>query len=161
MRERSGVIQPPSQSEHGRETDVQRGTLLFGLLSVLWCASASPAAGDSRFDGTWNVTLACPEASDGTLPFTWVFTADVKDGVLHGERGRAGEPASMSLDGPIQPDGTANLHAHGLTGDQNHAIHHVRPSTQFEHPVTARFDAARGTGHWQAIRICNFTFSRQ
>ena len=96
-----------------------RGMLFaFALLLPLCFASVSSATSDAgRFDGTWDVTLVCPKASDGALPFTFEFTADVKGAMLHGVRGLAGQPGWLSLDGPIQPDGAANLLAHGLTGN--------------------------------------------
>jgi hypothetical protein len=136
----------------------------FGLLSPLWFASASSATPDAgRFDGTWDVTLVCPKASDGALPFTFEFTADVKGAMLHGVRGLAGQPGWLSLDGPIQPDGAANLLAHGLTGNPKYNIGQTRQTTPYEHTVTAHFDASRGTGSWDTlpIRTCDFTFRRQ
>ena len=113
------------------------------------------------FDGRWGVILVCPKAPDGALPFTNEFTADVKEAMLHGEYGLAGQPNWMSLDGRIQPDGAANLEARGLTGDSSYAINHTARGVPFEHDVTAHFDASRGTGNWVTIRTCDFTFTRQ
>jgi hypothetical protein len=149
--------------------EMQRGILfVFGLLSVLWSASASSATPDAgRFGGRWNVTLVCPKAPDGALPWTIEFIADVKEAMLHGEHGLKGQPGWLSLDGRIQPDGVANLEARGITGDARYNLNRTAQSVPFEHDVTAHFDGARGTGNWRAyqsngqFRTCDFTFGRQ
>jgi hypothetical protein len=106
------------------------------------------------------VILVCPKVPDGALPFTFEFTAAVKDPVLHGEHGFAGQPGWLSLDGRIQPDGAANLAARGLTGHPNYNINRTAQGVPYEHDVTAHFDASRGTGNWVTTRICDFTFRR-
>jgi hypothetical protein len=140
----------------------------LGLLLALWSASVSSATPDAgRFDGRWGVILVCPKAPDGALPWTFEFTADVKDAMLHGEHGLTGQPGWLSLDGRIQPDGAANLEAHGLTGDPHYNINQTVQSVPYEHDVTAHFDASRGAGNWRAsqsngqVRTCDFTFRRQ
>ena len=96
---------------------------VLGLLLALWSASVWSATPDtSRFDGRWGVILVCPKAPGGALPWTFEFTADVKDAMLHGERGLTSQPGWLSLDRRIQPDGAANLEAHGLTGDPTRRI---------------------------------------
>jgi hypothetical protein len=151
------------------EAGMRRGMLLvFGLLSALWSASAWSATPDTgRFDGRWGVILVCPKAPSGALPFTVEFTADVKEATLHGEHGHAGHPGWLSLDGRIQPDGAANLEAHGLTGDPHYNLDRRVQGVPYEHDVTARFDASRGNGNWRArqndgqVRTCDFTFGKQ
>ncbi len=125
--------------------------------SVLW-----PAHDAGRFDGNWVVTLVClPDPKNAFLGFTWQFAARVKDGVLHGQRGIAGLPASLTLDGPIQPDGSALLSAHGLTGDPFYAVGHVAQGTPFGYHVRAQFVGERGSGTRIELRACNYTFVRQ
>ena len=41
--------------------------------------------------------------------------------MLHGEHELTSQPGWLSLDGRIQPDGAANLEAHGITGDPHEA----------------------------------------
>jgi len=145
----------------------RRILLLFGLLSASGSASASAAADSGRFDGRWGVILVCPKAPDGALPFTFEFTAAVRQAMLHGEHGLAGRPGWLSLDGAIQPDGTANLEARGLTGDPHYNINQTTQAVPYEHDVSARFGASRGAGNWRALqsngqtRTCDFTFTRQ
>ena len=139
-----------------------RGKTMVMAAALLAClgASASVAADMGRFDGKWDATLACPKGPDGVEPFTWEFRAEVRDSVLHGEHGTAGQPAWMSLDGSIGHDGVADLLAKGLTGLADYNLNHTGRGVPWQHPVTARFAAARGKGHWVAPRTCEFTFAR-
>lgn len=99
------------------------------MLSALWSATASAQTSDpGRFDGKWRVTLACPTAPDGALPFTYIFTADIKDATLHGENGVPGHFGWMSLDGRIRSDGAAALDVHGLSGRSDYNLNHANPS---------------------------------
>jgi hypothetical protein len=132
-----------------------------GLLLALWGTGAYSAAPDaSPYDGKWGVVLHCPRAPDGALPWTFYFTAEVTGGILHGEHGVAGRPGWLSLDGPIAPDGAANLEARGLTGDPHYNINQTAQLIPYRYDVSARFEAARGTGNWVTTRVCNFTFTR-
>jgi class 3 adenylate cyclase len=124
-------------------------------------AKSALQAQAERFDGSWSVILVCPKASDGALPFTLKFTAVVKEAMLHGEHGLAGQPGWLSLTGRIQPNGASDLEASGLTGQSNYNINHTAQGAPFEHDVTAHFDTSRGTGNWVYFRTCDFTFRRQ
>ena len=145
----------------------RRSLAVFGLLPVLWSVDAWPAAPDAgRFDGRWGVILVCPKAPDGALGWTMEFTADVKAAMLHGEHGVAGRPGWLTLDGRIQPDGSATLEARGVTGNPRYNLNQTVTGVPYEHDVTARFDGARATGNWRAfqsngqVRTCDFTFMR-
>ena len=59
--------------------------LIVGLLGAVVGGVATADTG--LYDGAWSVTLDCPRSDDGALPFSYAFTAEVKDGVLHGEHG--------------------------------------------------------------------------
>lgn len=134
----------------------------LGLLPTLWSAivaGQTPTA--SPFDGKWVVVLFCPKSSDGALPFTWQFAAEVTGSVLHGEHGDAGQPGWMALDGRIGPDGSAHFQAQGMTGQSAYNINHTARGVPFRYEVTAHFDTARGTGSWMTSRTCNFSFTRQ
>jgi hypothetical protein len=82
-------------------------------------------------------------------------------------RARSRGPAGLSLDGPIQPDGPANLEARDLTGDPYYNINQTTQAVPYEHDLSARFGASRGAGNWRALqsngqtRTCDFTFTRQ
>lgn len=128
---------------------------------VLWCSlRVSPVAAAGGFDGRWAVNLVCPQSSDGAKPFTFEFSADVKDSVIHGEHGQADKPGWMTLDGSIQPNGDADLEARGLTGGAGYNINHAGTGMPYTHPVTAHFEASQGSGRWVTSRTCNFEFTK-
>ena len=142
------------------------------ILAVLLCIpgivfaqdAKSPSQADRRFDGTWAVTLVCPDHTDnrGTaLGFTYNFTAQVKDGVLHGEHGARDKPTWLSLDGKIKPDGSAEITATGVTNRPAYALYNVPTGTPYIYHVKARFEGSKGTGARVEGRVGNFTFTRQ
>jgi len=120
----------------------------------------SANADASRFDGTWHVTLSCPRSPEGALAYSYEFPAEVKDGVLHGERGKSGEPGWLQLDGRIKPDGSASLTAQGITNIPAYALYKLPKGTPYTHAVTAQFDDATGTGSWVTRRTCEFRFKK-
>jgi hypothetical protein len=129
----------------------------FGTSSPAAAAGRDPAA----FDGTWDVLALCPSTADGAFGYTLQFTAQVKAGVLHGLYGIQGKPSSMTLDGTIQPDGSAKFAAKGLTGDSDYTQAKVKPATPYGYDVTATFKSSRGTGtRVGGTRICNYSFTR-
>jgi hypothetical protein len=71
------------------------------------------------FDGTWATTLVVPDHTGlngaTALGFTFYFTAQVKNGILNGEYGSKAKPPWLSIDGKIDPDGSALLIANGIT----------------------------------------------
>jgi hypothetical protein len=139
-----------------------RTLLACGLcLASMLGATTTKAQKTNLFDGDWHVTLACPRAADGALPFTFHFAATVTMSVMHGENGTAGHPGWMVLEGKILPNGDAALEAHGLTGQSAYNINQTERGVPYRHPVTAHFEAMRGAGQWNANRICDFTFTRQ
>jgi len=113
-----------------------------------------------RFDGSWNVVVFCPQ-SDGAPASAIRFMAGVKDGVLHGERGNGGSRGSMTLDGTIQPDGTARLRASGITNDGDEVLGVTPRDASFVYEVAARFVGPRGLGARIEGRVCHLNFTRQ
>ena len=124
-------------------------------------AAAQPANDARRFNGTWQVTLACPTSPQGVLGFMFVFPATVSDGHLHGQYGTPGWAPSVTYDGTIQPDGRAEITANGLTGDANYNVAQTRKGVAYAYRLVAQFDAARGHGHRTEIRPCDVDFVRQ
>lgn len=113
-----------------------------------------------RFDGSWTVVVFCPEA-DGAPASAYRFTARVKDGVLHGERGNAGSHGWMTLDGTIQPDGTARFNASGITNDADEVLGFAPAETDYAYPVRARFEGTHGLGGRIEGRVCTLTFTKR
>ena len=94
--------------------------------------------------------LDLPSSADGRAAgFAFEFPARVTDGTLNGERGTSGEPGWMQLDGPIAPNGAANLVAEGLTNVPSYALYKVEKGTHFKHAVQAQFGARHGSGTWK------------
>jgi hypothetical protein len=138
-----------------------RGAIVLGLALLAPLSPAPAQATDAdRFDGHWDVTLACPASSDGALAFAYQFTAEVSAGHLHGENGQAGMPGWLALDGPIQADGTATFDASGITGRAGYNVHSTQAGVAYRHSVTAHFDDRHGDGRWVTTRTCDFTFDR-
>jgi len=137
---------------------VLAATLVSSAAVPAGAAGSDPAA----FDGTWDVIALCPSTSDGAFGYTLQFTAQVQAGVLHGVYGTEGKPSSMTLDGAIQPDGSAKFAAKGRTGDSDYTQAKVKPATPYAYDVTATFKGARGTGtRVGGSRVCNYSFTRR
>ncbi len=132
---------------------------------VAKAAPASPApgavAGDARFDGTWNVTVACAPSGEGALGYTYAFDAVVKNDFLHGERFAEGTPGWLRLRGAIAPDGSATLDAQGMTDNPKYAGKNVAQGTPFAYHVAAHFDSNRGSGRRLELRQCDLRFAKQ
>jgi len=125
-------------------------------------APSPPAATPSQlFDGDWDVSINCPAHESGASAYILDFTARVRNGMLRGEKGTAGEPGWILLSGEIRPDGNADLMARGLTNDPKYTVNHSRPGAEYNYPVKAAFQGARGTGQRQKLRVCDLSFNRQ
>ena len=88
--------------------------------------NATPAvSGADHFDGTWSVSVVAPDQRDATgkvvRGFRSQYTVHVQNGVLRGEHkshpSQRGYSAWIRIDGKIQPDGSADLHVSGISGD--------------------------------------------
>jgi hypothetical protein len=140
-----------------------RPTILLGFLAFNVPAPAigQPATvSETRFDGRWFVTEVCQTTSDGASGYTFHFTAEVTNGILHGENGVRNQPGWLSLDGKLQPDGTAVLAAVGLTGGSNFNVGRVMPKTSYNYHVNAHFEGIQGTGTRVELRPCSLTFDK-
>jgi len=134
------------------------GLGVFFAVMFLNCAEA--ANDGSRFDGVWNTTLTC-STTVGALGYSYQFTSTVKNGVLHGERLVEGQPGWLRLDGAIQPDGKAEIHAKGLVGERKHALHQQPAGTPYAYQIVGQFTAKEGTGKRVKSRPCEVTFTKK
>jgi DNA-binding SARP family transcriptional activator len=132
-------------------------------LLALVCATAAVAEiwryRHFRFDGNWSVQLVCSGA-DTALGYTYRFPAQVSDGILRGERGTAGTPGWLMIEGPIQSDGHAILNARGLTNDPERTPTRVAPGTPYSYTIDAHFGEDQGSGKRLELRPCAFDFYR-
>jgi hypothetical protein len=115
-----------------------------------------------RFDGQWASTMSCP-ATARALGYTFDFITQVNAAHLHAQHGVEGAPASMSLDGNIERDGSALIDAKGYTGlpAYNHGT--GAPGSLYVFKVAARFDGASVAASvvLPAGRPCDFTFAKK
>ena len=109
----------------------------------------------ARTTGAGASRLCAPNPTGGSH---FEFTANVSNGSLHGEHGSAGQPGRLTLDGNIRPDGGASLSANGITGQPQFNYAQTARGVPYDHPVTAHFEAQRGTGQRTKPRVCNFAF---
>ena len=135
--------------------------LAFAGALTLAFAGPAGAQGRSAFDGTWLVIVTCTAERGGAAGYTLRFLAAVSGGILHGETGVRGQAASLSLDGPIQPDGNAMLSAKGMTGNPDYTIGRLSPATPYAYHLQARFEGGHGTGKRMETRPCDAIFTKQ
>lgn len=134
--------------------------LALGFLLVLLRHPAGAAG--AAFDGTWDVTVVCGnDPNSSAHGYKYDFTAQVTNGVLHGEHGVQGRPSWLAIDGKINPDGTAYISAVGLTGEPRATVGYVNQGTPYAYHVNARFDGARGSGSRIELRPCSYVFVKQ
>ena len=132
------------------------GLLLMAVVLLPFAASLA-----SSFDGKWDVVVICPAEPDGAKAFTLRYKAEIKNGVLQGQYGTKDQPGSQSIDGLIEPDGTAMLTASGLVGNPEVAYKHKRENHPYNYKVSVRFEGNKGTGSRQKDRSCSFSFARK
>lgn len=137
-------------------------TLLALSLLPLSLAGASTGADGAAFDGKWDVTVVCGnDPSSRAHGYKYDFTAEVTNGVLHGEHGTQGRPSWLAIDGRINPDGTAYISAVGLTGEPRATVGYVDQGTPYAYHVNARFEASRGSGSRVELRPCSYVFVKE
>jgi len=135
--------------------------LAGGCLVLLAALAPALAADPGRFDGTWLTAISCESARGGRY-YVLHFSSTVKDAVLHGLYGAAGEPGSLSLDGRINADGTATLHAIGRTGDAGLTTGGATPpGTPYAYDIDAQFQASSGKGARISGRVCKLQIEKQ
>jgi len=132
--------------------------------NVARTAPALTAPGDGRFDGAWNVNIRCTDHMEGNSlarGYAFQFPAEVKDGVLHGQHKPRSAPGSLTIDGRIQPDGTAELKANGVTDAPEFSVNNIAKGTPYAYRINAHFDDSQGTGSRIEGRTCNFSFTKK
>jgi hypothetical protein len=134
---------------------------LLPALVLLILPGVSSAAGTQRFDGMWQTTVSCAAARDA-LGYSFRFISTIRDGVLHGLHGTAGQPSSLQIDGTIEADGTGKLYARGFTGSKEFVPGRDTPrGTEYGYNIDARFGASTGTGTRVEGRPCSYQFVKQ
>jgi hypothetical protein len=128
-------------------------------------AMAQSAAGE-RFDGKWTTRLTCP-AKGNTEGYTWRFPSVIEKSNFHGERGTAGEPGYLLIEGKIAEDGKAKLSANGIVASRQYARGvFAHKGEDYSYNIKAQFKETEGTGTRDTGlgivgRPCTFEFAKQ
>lgn len=138
------------------------------MVGSMVSAQSTPAAAQTaaRFDGTWSTKLTCP-AKGSTEGYIWQFESVVQNGNFRGERGTAGEPGYLLIEGKIAADGGAKLSASGIVASRKYARGILaHKGEEYSYGIKAQFGATEGTGTRNeglgiVGRPCTFDFARQ
>lgn len=141
---------------HGRLRMVLAAALLGCTMAAHTAGAATPT---SRFDGDWQTILSCPD-SHGALGYSFKFISLVKNGILHGDKGRRGEPGWLQIDGQIDEHGKASLYADGLIGAADFAVGQRPAGTRYNYHIDALFTATSAEGHRVEGRKCSVVWTR-
>ena len=139
--------------------------------TVVWCALvcapilAAAQAPAGHFDGTWTTSMAC-DASEHMPAYKWTFVSMIANSNYHGQHGEQGGPGYMVMDGPINADGSAKLHAKGTVQAGKAGIVTQLKGNKYDYYVEAKFTDTRGTGTRDVGagilgRPCSFEFNKQ
>jgi hypothetical protein len=134
--------------------------LLSACAPLLWAQSAG-----SHFDGTWTTAMAC-DASTHMPAFQWTFPSTIANGIFHGQHGEEGGPGYLVIDGSINGDGSAKLHAKGTVQPGKAGLVTELKGNKYDYYIEARFTDTTGTGTRDKGvgllgRPCDFHFTKQ
>ncbi len=127
---------------------------------LLWAQAAG-----GQFDGTWTTNMAC-DASAHMPAYKWTFVSTVAHNNFHGQHGEEHGPGYLVIDGPINPDGSAKLHAKGTVQAGKAGIVTEMKGNKYDFYIEAKFTDTSGTGKRDEGagilgRPCTFDFTKQ
>jgi len=98
--------------------------------------------------------------------YKWQFVSAIAGGTFHGQHGEEHGPGYMVMDGPINADGSAKLHAKGTVQAGKAGLVTQLKGNKYDYYVEAKFTATTGTGtrdEGAGIlgRPCSFEFTKQ
>jgi len=128
--------------------------------ALLWAQTAG-----GPFDGTWTTNMSC-DASEHMPAYTWTFVSMITNNSFHGQHGEQGGPGYMVMDGAINPDGSAKLHAKGTVQSGKAGLITQMKGNKYDYYVEAKFAGTTGTGKRDEGagilgRPCSFQFTKQ
>ncbi len=119
-------------------------SVLF-LLLIVGEGLAQSVTGQ-RFDGQWQTKLTCPPKGN-TDGYTWEFASVIQNDNFRGERGTAGEPGYLLIEGKIAEDGKAKLSANGIVASRKYARGvFARKGEEYSYDIKAQFRETQGEG---------------
>jgi hypothetical protein len=99
-----------------------------------------------RFDGKWLATVTCP-AKGKTLGYKVEVPSAIKDGNFRGERGAAGEPGYLLIEGKIADNGSAKLAATGKVSSREYGTGvFTTQGSDYSYNIKAQFQETHGSG---------------
>ena len=127
---------------------------------LLWAQAAG-----GRFDGNWTTTMAC-DASTHMPAYQWKFLSTITNGNFHGQHGEEGGPGYLVVDGPLNADGSAKLHAKGTVQAGKAGLVTQLKGNKYDYNIEAKFTDTAGTGKRDEGagilgRPCSFEFTKQ
>jgi hypothetical protein len=139
----------------------RRFLLIAACAPVLLCAQAA----GGHFDGTWTTSMSC-DASTHMPAYTWTFVSTIANGAFHGQHGEEGGPGYLVIDGPVNADGSAKLHAKGKVSAGKAGLVTELKGNKYDYYIDATFSDASGTGKREEGagilgRPCSFQFTKQ
>lgn len=134
-------------------------------LLTLWVPMLSAQSSGSNFDGTWITTMACDESAH--MPaYQWTFQSTIANGSFHGQHGQEGGPGYLVVDGAVNQDGSAKLHAKGTVQPGKAGIVTELKGNKYDYYIEAKFAGTTGTGTRDKGagilgRPCSFQFTKR
>ena len=125
--------------------------------------SENASAAGSPFDGRWSVVLVCPDTTDksGLIKgYEYTFAVSILEGILQGEYGAPGHPASVVYTGKVSNDGTLEIAAKGNTGQSEYVIGKVAQGTRYSYTMQGKLVGSGGQATRRELRPCTATFTR-
>jgi hypothetical protein len=98
--------------------------------------------------------------------YKWTFVGTITNSNFHGQHGEEHGPGYLVIDGPINPDGSAKLHAKGTVQAGNAGIVTELKGNKYDYYIEAKFTDTSGTGKRDEGagilgRPCSFEFTKQ
>ena len=139
-----------------------RSMLCLGTWSAALLAPAASA--ETRpFDGRWSVSLVCPDTTDRSglvKGYEYDFDVVIRDGVVQGQYGAPGHPASVSYVGQVGDDGTLEMSATGNTGRSEYSVGKVTQGSRYNYTLQGKLVGSGGQATRREVRPCSATFTK-
>ena len=133
---------------------------LAAFTPMLWAQAPG-----SHFDGTWTTTMAC-DASNYMPAYEWTFQSTIANGIFHAQHGEEHGPGYLVIDGPINNDGSAKLHAKGTVQAGKAGLVTQLKGNKYDYNIEANFTENAGSGTRDKGagilgRPCDFHFNKK
>ena len=146
-----------------KPSDTEKTMALMREYDLAVAGLAANEAVVTAFDGQWSVSLICEDTQYMGRPvkgYIYDFSVDVKDGKISGRYGQSAQPASLSMIGAIQQDGTVTINASGISS-KNQKSTAGPTSSPYSYRMVGKFSHARGKAKRIESRPCEATFLKQ